>query len=744
MRSQHFSRPASLSFLTAGITLVLGLFTNLPIPVLLWPVLAAGVLFGLNSLGGADFRLRRRSAFLVALLLAAMAYQLRFPEWKSSVDGLYAGFRDHRRLEGRLPMFPQRLWESQPQRFLLYAPSSQHLKVEWEGSSWNAQALGSGVFRWDFNPREQGLPPIRDGKAHLLLRSDGDGQREAVLPFVAALARLGLLSSDPSSGWAAAPSQTSDEVVVADRLGRVLRFPVGDGPSSCALWQQGRRILVGHRYQPGVWVVERASGRRLAEQALPGGVESLAVSPDEKMVAVLYEGLKPGLAIMRLPDLQLLSRVDLPEPGEFLCFGRSAHELVISSRRNRCLTRWALSQEGWMQRGRWPLARPATALCRGLDGRRIYLAATADTRDGSEQKGDHFVQDVILGLDLELGQWVYRRPTQERRERQTHAGAIDSGCGPIDLRLDSQGELLIAYSGSHEISRLPLTEGLEQRLDFRDQDLLCPNSVADLGQGVRLVSYPAQATLAWVGKNERISAIQRLGPSDEELKSQDELAWQRRQGEIGFYEATNAGISCQSCHPRGDSDYARHDLGDVDLWSTLSLQGVADTAPYLRAAPYPSLPDLHSVADTEFGGFQREVAWDRAEVTAAFIEGQPLPTNPRQLLPPDSLRLEAERRGLQVYRKAECHRCHSFPATTNLATVPNQVLFPGPEGPDYYEAVDVPSLRALWRSAPYLHDGRARSCEDILGPTNPHDQHGRTSALNESERADLIEFLLSL
>jgi hypothetical protein len=744
VRSQHLSRPASLSFLTAGITLVIGLTTALPVPVLLWPVLAAGLLIMLNYLGGTNFRLRRRSVWLAALILAAMVYPLRYAEWKSEVKGLYAGFRDHRRLEGRLPMFPERMWEAQPQRFLLYAPASQHLKVEWEGASWSTEALGSGVFRWDYNPHQQGLPPISGGRAQVLLSSDGDGQREAALPFVAAVPHLGLLSSDPSSGWAAAPSETTDEVVVADRRGTVQRFAVGDGPSSCALWDQGRKILVGHRYQPAVWTLERATGRRLAEKALPGGVESLAVSPDETMVAVLYEGKTPGLSLLRLPGLEVLAQVDLRDPGEFLCFGRSAQELVIASRRHRCLSRWVLSGEDWAERDRWPLARPATSLCRGPEGKRVYLAATADNRDGSEQKGDHFVQDVILGLDLDSGRWVFRRPTQERRERQQFAGAIDSGCGPIDLKLDSQGSILVAYSGSHEIGRLPLTEGLEERLDFREQDLLCPSSVADLGQGVRLLSYPAQARLSWVGKDGRISALHHLGPSDEELKSQDHPAWQRRQGEIGFYEATNAGISCQSCHPRGDSDYARHDLGDVRLWSTLSLQGVADTAPYLRAAPYPSLPDLHSVADTEFGGFQREVTWDRAEVAAAFIEGQPLPTNPRQLLPRESSQTEAERRGLQVYHKAECQRCHSFPATTNLAVVPNQVLFPGPEGPDYYEALDVPSLRALWRSAPYLHDGRAGSCEDILDQTNPLDQHGRTSGLSESERADLIEFLLSL
>ena len=57
---------------------------------------------------------------------------------------------------------------------------------------------------------------------------------------------------------------------------------------------------------------------------------------------------------------------------------------------------------------------------------------------------------------------------------------------------------------------------------------------------------------------------------------------------------------------------------------------------------------------------------------------------------------------------------------------------------------DTPLLREVWRTAPYLYDGRAKTVEEVLTKYNQHDAHGMTSTLTEKERKDLIEFILSL
>ena len=57
---------------------------------------------------------------------------------------------------------------------------------------------------------------------------------------------------------------------------------------------------------------------------------------------------------------------------------------------------------------------------------------------------------------------------------------------------------------------------------------------------------------------------------------------------------------------------------------------------------------------------------------------------------------------------------------------------------------DTPSLIEVWRSGPYLHDGRAATLRDVLSPFNPDNRHGHTGHLNPEQQEDLVEFLLSL
>jgi hypothetical protein len=57
---------------------------------------------------------------------------------------------------------------------------------------------------------------------------------------------------------------------------------------------------------------------------------------------------------------------------------------------------------------------------------------------------------------------------------------------------------------------------------------------------------------------------------------------------------------------------------------------------------------------------------------------------------------------------------------------------------------DTPSLNELWRSAPYLYDGRDLTLKEVLTTFNPLDLHGRTSHLSVQELNDLIQYLNSL
>ena len=59
------------------------------------------------------------------------------------------------------------------------------------------------------------------------------------------------------------------------------------------------------------------------------------------------------------------------------------------------------------------------------------------------------------------------------------------------------------------------------------------------------------------------------------------------------------------------------------------------------------------------------------------------------------------------------------------------------------EAFDTPALVEIWRTAPYLYDGRAVTIKNMLVEHNTDDKHGRTSGLTEKQIVDLAEFVLS-
>ena len=63
---------------------------------------------------------------------------------------------------------------------------------------------------------------------------------------------------------------------------------------------------------------------------------------------------------------------------------------------------------------------------------------------------------------------------------------------------------------------------------------------------------------------------------------------------------------------------------------------------------------------------------------------------------------------------------------------------------DTGKAFDTPSLVEVWRTAPYLHDGRAATIEDVLKKHNKDDKHGSTSNLTDQQIKNLAAYVLSL
>ena len=69
---------------------------------------------------------------------------------------------------------------------------------------------------------------------------------------------------------------------------------------------------------------------------------------------------------------------------------------------------------------------------------------------------------------------------------------------------------------------------------------------------------------------------------------------------------------------------------------------------------------------------------------------------------------EKAKRGRKVYEKFNCDECHSGPYYTDMK------MHRIGEDIEFENGWDTPTLREVWRTAPYLFDGRAATMEEVF------------------------------
>ena len=199
--------------------------------------------------------------------------------------------------------------------------------------------------------------------------------------------------------------------------------------------------------------------------------------------------------------------------------------------------------------------------------------------------------------------------------------------------------------------------------------------------------------------------------------------------------------SCATCHPnqgRVDGlrwDFLRDGIGNGK--DTISLLFVDETPPLNRRATRQSARDC-ARSSVESGHL---VVPTDADVDDLYRYLKSLRPEPSPYLAAEGGLTEAAERGRLLFQgKADCARCHPAPYYTDLQSHNVGILSPTePDG-----IYDTPALIEAYRTAPYLHDGRARTLRDVLTIFNRDDQHGTTTGLTEQEIDDLETYLLSL
>lgn len=333
---------------------------------------------------------------------------------------------------------------------------------------------------------------------------------------------------------------------------------------------------------------------------------------------------------------------------------------------------------------------------------------------------------------------------------------VDQGAAnpwAVCVSADGSG-LAVTHAGTHEISLIDRaklhekvatcdTETVMNDLAFiypiRERVRLAgnaPHGVAEAG-GEWIIAEYYSDSLAVV----KASSTGRTRPESFALTETLAMS-ERRLGERLFHDATlcfQQWQSCSSCHPgQGRVDGLNWDLLNDGLGNPRNTKNLV----WSHSTPPSMVSGVRGDAEAAVRAGIRHILFaERPEA-----EAQALDTYLRSLEPIPSPYLEggklseSARRGKAVFESAGCAQCHPAPLYTDLQ---KQSVGTGhPRHPE--ETLDTPTLTELWRTAPYLNDGRAATMEEVLTRFNESDLHGVTSDLTAAQIRDLTTYVLSL
>ena len=230
-----------------------------------------------------------------------------------------------------------------------------------------------------------------------------------------------------------------------------------------------------------------------------------------------------------------------------------------------------------------------------------------------------------------------------------------------------------------------------------------------------------------------------------------------RRGERLFYSAKygfQGHFGCANCHIEATFDGLSWDLEPdgfgIDIVDNRLLEDVGETGPFKWNGGNPDL-------ETECGPrtekyFYRRQSYTSSELSDLLSFVKAIRLRPNRYRTATGEFTPQQERGRTIFARAtakngspisygnQCPVCHSGPYYTS-----RQLADAGTgKATDRSPLLDIPQLRNIALTAPYLHDGSARTLEEIWTVFNPQDTHGVTNDLTKDELNDLIEYLKTL
>ena len=491
---------------------------------------------------------------------------------------------------------------------------------------------------------------------------------------------------------------------------------VGAYPSTICINRQGTVIWVANRFSNDVSLIDVKKQKEVKRLPVLREPKSLALSPDGKLLVVgnylpnqsaLDETVSAQITFIDTESSEILCHIPLPDGSqsvEDVCFSKDGNFVFATHLRSRYHLPTTHLDRGWMNTNALSIIE--------VRYRKHYATVLLDD--------------------------MYR-------------GAAN----PCGMALSEDGNsLFIAVSGTHELIALDLSL-LRQKfahvkpvdLPALSDDLIFLNElktrIALPGKGAGyvtvhnnkiLVSDYFSGGLSVVNK-EKFSDIRfiKLGSEPEP----DAI----RKGELFFADATicfQNWQSCISCHPGVRADGLNWDLINDGIGNPKNTKSLL----YSHVTPPSMITGIRATAEIAVRAGIRLIQFsERPEKDADCIDQylrslRPLPSPHLQ----NGKLSKIAQSGKQIFERVGCADCHNGEYLTDGNK------YDVGTGTDEYKnfPFDTPTLLEIWRTAPYLYNGSAKTIKEVLTVFNKEDKHGHTSKLTKEEIDALEQYILTL
>lgn len=543
-----------------------------------------------------------------------------------------------------------------------------------------------------------------------------------------------ILKNDGNTAFVS--NQWADNIYEIDlSLSKVVdTLKTGSGPAGLVLSADEKFLYVVDSYSSEVSVIDLQTKTELKRLMAGNNPVGTDISPEGNLLYVTSRRTLPmpygtppmteltviNTATQRVKERKIFDNAYIMENVAFTPSGDMAIATLI---RPKNLIPAIQVERGWMMTHGIGIIEP------GKNGRIIQLltdepnAYYSDpfdiviTPDGEKAFVSHSGVDYVTVIDLNAIRTLLAESTQEKlMTYSNHLGIssryvlkrIPTGANPKGLVLSPGGEYLY------------VAERLEDRIAVISTDKLETIKTIDL-------DGPSRITVSRKGRR---------------LFNNSGFTFQNQYG-------------CYTCHPDSHEDGLVYNMAGKDMGRNLAnvqtLRDIGDIPPYKWNGKNSSIYKQDGMRFSTILTRTESFDYDELDALVAYIvTGIKNPPNLRYN--PEGKLTEAQKRGKKIFYRTHtnfgeeipvenrCFTCHPPPYFTNLqmadvgtlADMDDPMLF------------DAPQLNNVYESAPYLHDGRAATLEELWTTFNNEDKHGVGNDMMKDQLNDLVEYLRSL